>query len=116
MWRITWDDVTFDESELTVAHLNAICLVQGSDKWEHCNPLGGPGRALGVLAVVVALAEGRRVDDVIAEVARRPAIDLLNAFSVVDDDEPPESQPAPIPSTPNVPRPAKVKKKRPTLA
>lgn len=85
-WRITWGDVTFDESDLTVAHLNAICLAQGSDKWEHLNPLAGPGRALGVLAVVVAVAEGRRVDEVIAEVSKRPAVDLLNAFSIVEDE------------------------------
>ena len=105
MWRITWGDNVWTEEDLTVAHMNAICLVQGVDAWEQCDPLAGPGRALGVLAVLVAQAEGRDVNDVLLDIARRPASDLLNALDIVDDpDEPPASVadvvPAPLPTKP----------------
>ena len=112
-WRITWGDHVWREADLTVAHLNAICLVQGVDSWDQCNPLAGPGRALGVLSVLVAQAEGRAVDVVLGEIARRPAADLLEAIDVDDDDEeepPPAGVPAQLPPKPP-PRPPKQSKK-----
>ena len=114
MWRITWGEHTWTEADMTVAHMNAICLAQGVDSWEQCNPLAGPGRALGVLAVFVAQAEGRAVDQVIQEIARRPASDLLNAFDTVDEEEPPTAAFSVVPAPPQrKPMPAKKKAKVP---
>ena len=110
MWRITWGEHVWTEEDMTVAHMNAICLVQGADSWEQCNPLAGPGRALGVLAVFVAQAEGRAVDQVLQEIARRPASDLLNALDTVDD---PEESPAAVVVPAPRPTPAKKRAKAP---
>lgn len=83
MWTIKWGDHVWGEADLTVGHMAAIVTVQGIDSWEQCNPLGGPVRLMGVLAVLLAVAEDRAVDDVIKELAVRPAADLLNAISTV---------------------------------
>ena len=113
MWRITWGDHVWTEADLTVAHLNAICLVQGVDSWDQCNPLAGPGRALGVRSVLVAQADGRSGDDVRKEIARRPASDLLEAIDV-DDDDPPGTAgvAAQLPPKPP-PRPKQKQRKQP---
>lgn len=93
-WQITWEGRTWTEDDLTTAHLLAIVAAQGIDTWEQCDPTAGPARLVGMIAALVAIADHRPIDAVIAEVATSPALLLADAIG-----------PPPEPVT--VPEPAK---------
>ena len=83
-WRLTWGDHTFTADDLTGAHLSLIGVALGEDTWD-VSPAAGPRRLQAVLATCVAIASGRRLDDVCAELAASPALLLADALSTDDE-------------------------------
>lgn len=83
-WRLTWGEHTFTADDLTGAHLSLIGVALGEDTWD-VNPAAGPRRLQAVLAVCLAIGAGRRLDDVVAELASAPALALADALSTDDE-------------------------------
>lgn len=79
-WRLTWGDYSFTADDLTGSHLTLVGLALGEDTWDF-NPEAGPRRLQAVLAACLAIASGRRLDDVVVELAAAPALALAGALS-----------------------------------
>lgn len=84
-WQITWNGRVWTEQDLTIGHVAAIVQSQGADSWEQIDPFAGPLRLLGILGVLVAADNEHTVEETIRAIALRPAVDLLNALSVVEE-------------------------------
>lgn len=82
-WQLTWGDVTFTASDVTVADLAAVDALTGCG-WE-CDPTSGPNVAANLIAVVAARLTGRPATDVIVEVGTAPAFALTAALDVVEE-------------------------------
>ena len=79
-WRLTWGELSFTEDDLTGAHLSLIGVALGEDTWD-ISPVDGPRRLQAVLASLIAIAGGLRLDDVVVALAAAPAVALVDALS-----------------------------------
>lgn len=78
-WTLSWKGSTFTAADLTVGDWAALELVNGGG-WDCADPTLGPGHAANLLAVLVARAETRPLETVMAEIASLPASALVEAL------------------------------------
>lgn len=74
--RFTGDDVTIADA--------AFAQIETNDGWRSVDPLAGPNHAATLLAILVARVEERRYEDVLLEIAARPAAELVAALGPAD--------------------------------
>ena len=84
-WSLTWGKKTWTEADLTGQHLTLIVMGLGGDSWD-ISPVTGPVRLQAVLAAFITVDTGRDLTDVVQELNKAKALDLLGALSIVDGD------------------------------
>lgn len=88
-WRLTWGANVWTAADMRVSDALAVRTmldVSGPAAWRAMSPLTDPQTCAAFLAVLVARANGGDLEAAVTEVFGAPAVALIEALDVTDDD------------------------------
>jgi hypothetical protein len=80
-WRLTWGADSWTEDDLYGAHAAIITILSGKDSWDLLDPMQGPSTTMFILAAFIATTERRDPLEIMGELGRSTAKQLLGAIS-----------------------------------
>lgn len=88
-WRLTWAGNTYTAKDMRVSDalaVRSLLGVSGPEAWRAMSPLTDPQTCAAFLAVLVARANGGDLGAAVSDVFGAPAVALIEALDVDDDD------------------------------
>ena len=80
-WQITYNDHTWTDEDVALAHVAVVSTLLGGDSWEDAEPWGGPQRLGAWITVLESAATGRPMEDVMVEVQRLSHVALAGMLT-----------------------------------